>query len=125
MNIIKVIVSDLPPYCSECYFETYEGECGATLEFANTPRQIDTKDGGFESRPNWCPLVKEESKNKATISKSELNVRITDLLRAQSKIIRHEYKTDHVTERLKELVDERDRLKEKLINLYIGEGEEE
>ena len=59
------------------------------------------------------------------ISKSELNVRITDLLRAQSKIIRHECKTDHVTERLKELVDERDRLKEKLINLYIGEGEEE
>lgn len=59
MNIIKVIVSDLPPYCSECYFETYEGECGAMLEFANTPREIDTEDGGFESRPDWCPLTTE------------------------------------------------------------------
>ena len=60
MKITKVIVDELPPYCSECYFETYEGECGATLEFANMPRQIDTEDGGFKSRPDWCPLITDE-----------------------------------------------------------------
>ena len=47
MNVLKVIVDEVPYGCEECYWMDYDGYCAFTNKATGEP----------DERPEWCPLV--------------------------------------------------------------------
>lgn len=59
MNVIKVIVDEVPNGCDRCTLVDSYGNCaliGRSVISHSTPRD----DYLYNKRPDWCPLILEE-----------------------------------------------------------------
>ena len=71
MNVIRVVVDELPEGCNECAFRDYfsadNGDGGIMLCTANKTDERQWQAIYYPSvRPDWCPLAKEGEENGAS-----------------------------------------------------------
>ena len=59
MNVIKIVVNELPTNCIDCQFHQILDYVGAH-HCTGKPRTITHDKHGDLSRPDWCPLQVEE-----------------------------------------------------------------
>lgn len=58
MNVLKIVVDELPKYCGECSLADY------SLYDEKWRCLVVTKQVGEWTRPSWCPLVVEETEHE-------------------------------------------------------------
>ena len=59
MNVIKIVVDELPEICNLCHFEDSLDYAGCHFCYA-ARKSISREKNYTLSRPSWCPLVADD-----------------------------------------------------------------
>ena len=66
MNVIKIVVDEVPKTCNLCHFEGYLDYFGCHFCYA-ARKSISRENNPTLPRPSWCPLVVENERLKEAL----------------------------------------------------------